>query len=68
METTCGGSSMKPKFMPLLDKCILDGVILGHDRAYEHNNAPERHEINEAIVNAVMDEINDWFDFDEGKL
>ena len=68
METTCGGSGMKPKFMPLLGKCILDGVILGHDQAYKHNPTPERHEINEAIVNAVMDEINDWFDFDEGKL
>ena len=58
---------MKPKFMQLLEKCILDGVVFGHDRAYKHNPTPERYQINEAIVNEVMNEIHEWFDFDEGK-
>jgi hypothetical protein len=56
---------MKPKFMQLLDKCIVDGVEFGHNQAYKHNPTPERHQINEAIVHAVMNEIHEWFDLDE---
>ena len=56
---------MKPKFIQLLETCIIDGVTLGHTRAYKHNNNPSTAEINEAIVNAVLLEIHEWFDFDE---
>lgn len=59
---------MKPKFMQLLERCIVNGVILGHNRAYKHNATPERYEINQSICNEVMNEIHEWFDFDEGKL
>ena len=58
---------MKPKFMQLLEKCILDGVVFGHERAYKHNPTPERYEINQSICNEVMNEIHEWFDFDEDK-
>lgn len=60
--------TMKPKFMQLLERCIVNGVILGHNRAYKHNATPERYEINQSICNEVMNEIHEWFDFDEGKL
>jgi hypothetical protein len=56
---------MKPKFLQLLETCIIDGVSLGHTRAYKHNDLPSKSEINEAIVNAVLLEIHEWFDFDE---
>jgi hypothetical protein len=59
---------MKPKFMQLLERCIVNGVILGHNQAYKHNPTPERYEINQSICNEVMNEIHEWFDFDEGKL
>jgi hypothetical protein len=53
---------MTPKFTQLLEKCILDGVILGHTRAYKHNSAPSESDINQSIVNEVLNEIHEWFD------
>ena len=58
---------MTPKFTQLLEQCILDGVTLGHTRAYKHNDAPSKADINEAIVRAVLNELHEWFDFDETK-
>ena len=59
---------MTPKFTQLLEKCILDGVVLGHKRAYKHNDSPSESDINQSIVNEVLTEIYEWFDFDEAKL
>ena len=59
---------MTPKFLQLLETCILDGVILGHKRAYKYNDAPSESDINQSIVNEVLNEIHEWFDFDETKL
>jgi hypothetical protein len=56
---------MTPKFLQLLEKCILDGVILGHKRAYKHTDSPNESDINQSIVNEVFNEIHEWFDFDE---
>jgi len=56
---------MTPKFLQLLEKCILDGVILGHQRAYKYNDSPNESDINQSIVNEVFNEIHEWFDFDE---
>ncbi len=58
---------MKPKFLQLLETCITDGVILGHKRAYKHNDAPSEVDIKQSIVNEVLNELHDWFDFDELK-
>lgn len=58
---------MTPKFIQLLETCIIDGVTLGHTRAYKHNDSPARHEINESIVNEVLSELHEWFEFDELK-
>jgi hypothetical protein len=58
---------MTPKFIQLLEKCITDGVTLGHTRAYKHNDAPSRADINESIVREVLNEVHEWFDFDETK-
>jgi hypothetical protein len=64
---TEGATEMTPKFIQLLEKCITDGVILGHTRAYKHNDAPSRSDINESIVREVLNELHEWFDFDETK-
>jgi hypothetical protein len=55
---------MTPKFMQLLEQCILDGVVIGHTRAYKHNDAPSESDINTSIVREVMNEIDEWFEFD----
>jgi hypothetical protein len=62
-----GETSMTPKFIQLLEQCITDGVILGHTRAYKHDDAPTKADINEAIVREVLNELHEWFDFDETK-
>jgi hypothetical protein len=36
-------------------------------RAYKHNDAPSKADINEAIVREVLNELHEWFDFDETK-
>ena len=59
---------MTPKFTQLLEKCILDGVVLGHKRAYKHDSAPSESDINQSVVNEVLTEIYEWFDFDDAKL
>jgi len=59
---------MTPKFTQLLEKCIRDGVILGHKKIYKYNSAPNESEINQSIVNEVFNEIYEWFYFDEFKL
>jgi hypothetical protein len=58
---------MTPKFIQLLEQCITDGVILGHTRAYKHNDFPSKADINESIVREVLNELHEWFDFDVNK-
>ena len=57
---------MTPKFMQLLEQCIADGVVAGHKRAYKHT-MPSDEQINESIVNEVLFQIHQWFDFDDAK-
>jgi len=58
---------MTPKFMQLLEQCIADGVVIGHNRAYKHTDNPSKTQINELIVNEVFIQIHEWFDFSETK-
>jgi hypothetical protein len=67
LRNTEGAASVTPKFIQLLEQCITDGVVLGHTRAYKHNDAPSKADINEAIVREVLNELHEWFDFDEEK-
>ena len=59
---------MTPKFLRLLEQCIHDGVLIGHTRAYKYSDAPSKTDINESIVNEVLNELHEWFDFDEQGL
>jgi len=58
---------MTPKFIQLLERCIEDGVFIGHNRAYKHTDNPSKTQINESIVNEVLFQIHEWFDFDDAK-
>ena len=56
---------MKPKILPVLEMCIENGLSYGYRRAFKHNDDPTEDQITQAIKDAVMHEIHEWFDFDK---
>ena len=56
---------MKPKLLSLLERCIEDGIALGYNRAFKHNDSPSKEEFQHEIHKAIMNEIYEWFDFPE---
>lgn len=55
---------MKPKLIPLLHKCIENGISYGLYRAYKHTDSPSREVIEETICRAIFEQLYEWFDFD----
>jgi len=58
---------MKAKEYNLIAQCVETGITLGWNRAHKHSENPEPHHIREQIERAVMNEICEWFDFEEMK-
>lgn len=58
---------MKPKFLPLLERCIEDGLERGYNRAHKHVDNPTEQQIFENQFNAIMGDIFEAFDFEELK-
>lgn len=56
---------MKPKEYNVLAMCVETGVMSGWYRAHKHNDAPDPEAIRHAIEQAVLNEICEWFDFEE---
>jgi hypothetical protein len=56
---------MQPKFMPVLEMCVENGIALGLARAHKHNDNPNVDQIQDQILQAVMSEIYEWFDVPE---
>jgi hypothetical protein len=56
---------MKPKFLPLLERCIGNGIDLGYNRAHKHTDSPTQQQMGQAIYDAIMNEIFESFDFEE---
>lgn len=54
---------MIPKTYQLLLRCVEVGVASGMRRAYKHTDTPGEDYIKEAITDAVMLEICEWFEF-----
>jgi hypothetical protein len=55
---------MQAKTYMLLERCIEDGIMMGLSRAYKHTDTPDDQMVKEAIHEAVMQEIGEWFFFD----
>ena len=56
-----------PKTYEILERCVYDGVAMGYDRAFKHNDYPDNDHIKESINREVMNEICNWFNIkDEG--
>jgi len=59
------GSQMKPRVIPVLEMCVENGTAVGWNRAFKHNDKPDEQEIKKHISNAIMNEIYEWFEFEE---
>ena len=59
---------MKPKFLPVLEMCIENGLTYGYRRAFKHNDNPTEEEITDQIKQSIMHEIYEWFYFDRADL
>ncbi len=55
---------MKPKFLPVLEMCMENGIALGYRRAFKHNDTPTEEQIVEQIHQSIMHELYEWFDMD----
>lgn len=53
---------LTPKFLPVLEMCIENGLRLGHRRAYKHSDNPDEEIIYSKQHDAIMEEIYQWFD------
>ena len=58
---------MKAKEYNLIAQCVETGVMLGWNRAHKYDEIPDPEAIRNAIEQAVLNEICEWFDFDEVK-
>ena len=56
---------MKAKTYELLRRCIEDGIEIGWNRAHKHVVTPDPMHIRSEIELHVMNEICEWFTFDE---
>lgn len=56
---------MKPKFYPLLLRCIEEGTSIGYYRAFKHDDKPLEELIISKIVDAITDQLYEAFDIDE---
>ena len=56
---------MKARDSLALERCIEVGIKLGLNRARKHQEAPTEAEVVQAIQRAVMEEVEEWFIFEE---
>lgn len=56
---------MTPNSYKLLQRCVEEGVMIGVNRAYKHTDNPTAEQLVDAIERAVMNEICEWFKFNE---
>jgi fido (protein-threonine AMPylation protein) len=56
---------MKPKFLAVLDEALSRGISYGIVRAHKYNDNPTDQDLEMHIHQQVMNEIYEWFDFEE---
>ena len=58
---------MKARDSLVLERCVEVGIKLGLNRARKHQEAPTEAEVVQTILRAVMDEVEEWFVFEEDR-
>lgn len=56
---------MKPKYHKIITTAIADGVDNGWYYAHKYIDSPSKESIKQAIIDHIMGELDDWFDFEE---
>ena len=56
---------MKARDGLVLERCVETGIRLGLNRARKHQEAPTEVELVQAILRAIMEEVEEWFEFDQ---
>ena len=56
---------MRARDSLVLERCVETGIRLGLNRARKHQEAPTEAEVVQAIQRAVMEEVEEWFVFEE---
>ena len=56
---------MAVRAYPVLERCVEDGVAYGYTRAYKHTDAPTEEGMKEEMLQAVMNSICEYFEFEQ---
>jgi len=54
--------TLKPKTYPILVQAVEEGVAYGYHRAYKHADGPTEAQVKDAVIEAVLNEICEWFE------
>lgn len=47
----------------VMERCVLTGAHYGWQRAFKHTDEPHADAVKEALLDGIMHEINNYFDF-----
>jgi hypothetical protein len=53
---------LRPRLTPILLHAVGEGVRYGYNRAFKHNDNPTEQQVIDAIEDAVILSIHEWFD------
>lgn len=56
---------MKPDIYRILAMAVRDGAAIGYHRAHKHNKNPDEERVIDAIEEATMAQICQWFKFED---
>lgn len=55
---------MKPRYKKIITAAIENGVNQGWDYAHKYVSSPSKKDIKEAILDQIMNELQEWFELD----
>jgi hypothetical protein len=58
---------MKVRAYDVLRRALEEGAEYGWRRAHKHTDAPDEETIKDQIVTAILNEVCEYFDFDDGE-
>lgn len=56
---------LQVKIFAVLSRAVEEGIGYGWNRAHKYTDTPSPEAVREAIYRAVLDEIDDYFEFDD---